>query len=175
MQPVDRHSDGWRDCLDDNFIDSRVTSLVAKVYQSASGAEKCDLVRLLIRPLGVLSLAALAHGSFFSIRMRSDGYDSPLDVNDLKDIKTADILSLVSHVQQVRIETFDDLAQLLSNSSDPGNRNAAAELKGLLRHPAASSLSRESTAQLSGRRTDQRQISPEKTTDSQAAGFYHCL
>jgi uncharacterized protein YoaH (UPF0181 family) len=112
--------------------ETEIPSLVAQVYEAAPAEERCYLVETLLRPLGVLSLVAIAHGVFAKIRFRNAGHDLQVRVDDLKNVGTADMMALVHHVQQVSIETIDSLVQQLSSSGSMTGSAAAIVLVGLL-------------------------------------------
>lgn len=109
-----------------------IPTLVAQVYESAPTAERCHLVETLLRPLGVLSLVAVANGIFAKIRFRSAGQELNVRVDDLQNVHAADMVALVHHAQQVSVETVDNLVQLLSSSGGLTGSAAAALLIGLL-------------------------------------------
>jgi uncharacterized protein YoaH (UPF0181 family) len=105
---------------------------VAQVYESAPAAERCHLVATLLRPLGVLSLVAIANGIFAKIRFRNAGQELNVRVDDLQNVHAADMVALVHHAQQVSVETVDSLVHLLTSSGGLASSAAAALLIGLL-------------------------------------------
>ncbi|MET0542895.1 MAG: hypothetical protein ABWZ88_14210 [Variovorax sp.] len=112
--------------------ETQIPALVAQVYEAAPAEERCHLVETLLRPLGVLSLVAIAHGVFAKIRFRSAGHELNVRVDDLQNVSAADMMALVHHAQQVSIETVDSLVQQLSNSGSMTGSAAAIVLVGLL-------------------------------------------
>ena len=109
-----------------------IPSLVAQVYEAAPTEDRCHLVETLLRPLGVLSLVAIANGIFAKIRFRNAGQELNVRMDDLQNVQAADMIALVHHAQQVSIETVDSLAQLLASSGATTGSAAAALLIGLL-------------------------------------------
>ncbi len=112
--------------------ETEIPALVAQVYEAAPAEERCHLVETLLRPLGVLSLVAIAHGVFAKIRFRSAGHELKVRVDDLRNVSAADMMALVHHAQQVSIETVDSLVQQLSSSGSMTSSAAAIVLVGLL-------------------------------------------
>ena len=108
--------------------ETEIPALVAQVYEAAPAEERCHLVETLLRPLGVLSLVAIAHGVFAKIRFRSAGHDLSVRVDDLQNIGTADVVALVHHAQQVSVETVDSLMQQLTTTGSLTGSAAACLL-----------------------------------------------
>lgn len=109
-----------------------IPTLVAQVYEAAPAAERARLVETLLRPLGLLSLVAIAGGIFAKIRFRNAGQDLSVRIDDLRGIQASDVVALVHHAQQVSVETVDGLVQILSASGAPAKSAAAALLIGML-------------------------------------------
>lgn len=112
--------------------ENAIPALVAQVYESAPTDERRRLVEILLRPLGVLSLVAIANGIFAKIRFQNAGHDLSVRIEDLQNVRGADMAALVHHAQQVSVETVDSLAQLLGSSGALAGSAAAALLIGLL-------------------------------------------
>ncbi len=70
-----------------------IPALVAQVYESAPAAERCRLVETLLRPLGVLSLVAIANGIFAEIRFRNAGQELRVHVDDLQNVHADDMMA----------------------------------------------------------------------------------
>ncbi|WP_431275954.1 hypothetical protein ACQ858_06625 [Variovorax ureilyticus] len=112
--------------------DEAIPILVAEVFEEAPPAERCSLVEMLMRPLGVLSLVAIANGIFAKIRFRSAGQEPGVRFEDIQNVHAADVVALVHHAQQVSVETVDGLAQLLVSSPGVAGSAAATLLIALL-------------------------------------------
>jgi hypothetical protein len=112
--------------------DMTIPNLVAEVFEEAPVAERRSLVEALMRPLGVLSLVAIANGIFAKIRFRNAGHDLSVRLEDIQNVSTADVAALVHHAQQVSVETVDGLAQLLGSSGGMASSAAATLLIALL-------------------------------------------
>lgn len=93
-----------------------IPQLVAEVYEAASTTDRSRLIAQLLRPLGLLSLVAVADGIFAKIRMRSGWQDLNIRLEDLQNVRAAHIVALVDHAQQVSVEAVDELARVLITS-----------------------------------------------------------
>lgn len=118
--------------------DIRIPELVAEVYEAAPAAERGHLLEQLLRPLGVLSLAAIADGIFAKIRFRSGWQDLNVRLDDIQNVRAAHVIALVDHAQQVSVETVDGLAQMLTSSPVMSGSAAAALLVTVLMQRARS-------------------------------------
>ena len=110
--------------------DSSIAQLVGQVYAAAPPAEQSRLLTHLLRPLGVLSLVAVANGIFATMRFRSGWSDMHVRVEDAQNVQTSDIITLVSFVQQVSTHAVDGLADMLATS--PVMTGSAAALLTML-------------------------------------------
>lgn len=129
-----------------------IAQLVGQVYESAAPAEKSRLLEYLLKPLGVLSLVAVANGIFANIRFRSGWPDIHVLPEDAKNVQASDVITLVIHVQQVSLHAVNGLTQMLAASPVMTGSAAAALLMTLLlqraQHRRASdSLLGDSTAE----------------------------
>lgn len=104
-----------------------IPDLIGQVYEVAPAAERGRMLELLMRPLGVLSLVAVAHGIFAAIRFRS-GRELHIQLDELGGVQAGDVVALAQHVQQVSVEAVDSLAQLLASSPQLAASTAAALL-----------------------------------------------
>ncbi len=93
-----------------------IPDLVAQVYEAAPQEERRALLAMLLRPLGLLSLAAIGSGIFAHLRLHGGWPEFQPAVEDLRRVRTSDIAALVHHVQQVSIETVQGLAVFLKGS-----------------------------------------------------------
>lgn len=108
--------------------DTDIPALVARVYEVASASDRAHLLEQLLRPLGVLSLVAIAGGIFAKIRFRSGWQDLRVRLEDLQPVRADDVIALVDHAQQVSVETVDGLAQMLIASPAMSSSAAAVLL-----------------------------------------------
>jgi len=103
-----------------------LSELVGCVYETAPPVEKTRLIAHLMKPLGILSLVAVANGIFAGIRFRGASLDFPVGLDDVQNVQTSDVIALTSHAQQVSVQAVDGLAQILSAS--PTMMSSAAAL-----------------------------------------------
>ena len=109
-----------------------IPQLVGAVYCAAPPDVRARMLEHLMRPLGVLSLAAVARGAFAKIRFRSGWPDLKIRADDLVAVKMADVTSLVEHVQQVDERVVVGLAELLQAWPRLCEHDAASTLSRLL-------------------------------------------
>jgi hypothetical protein len=109
-----------------------IAQLVGQVYECAAPAERSRLLEHLMKPLGVLSLVAVANGIFAKIRFRSGWPDIHVRTEDAQNVQADDVITLVTHVQQVSIQAVDGLADMLARSPAMTSSAAAALLITLL-------------------------------------------
>jgi hypothetical protein len=113
--------------------DLSIAQLVGQVYESAPPAVQKRLLAQLIKPLGLLSLAAVANGIFASLRFRSAEVDVQARLESVNNsVQTHDVITLVNYVQQVSSQAVDGLADMLSASPVVAGSAAAAVLVSVL-------------------------------------------
>jgi hypothetical protein len=103
-----------------------LAELVGRVYATAPLVEKSRLVAHLMKPLGILSLVAVANGVFASIRFRGASNHFPMGVDDVRNVQASDVIALTSYAQQVSMEAVNGLAHILATS--PAMMSSAAAL-----------------------------------------------
>ena len=118
--------------MDAPAAEPTIPELVARVFEAAPAVERGRLLEQLLRPLGVLSLVAIADGIFARIRFRSGWQDLSVRLDDIQNVRAAHIVALVDHAQQVSVETVDGLAQVLAASPALSGTAAAAVLVAML-------------------------------------------
>jgi hypothetical protein len=129
--------------------DISIAQLVGEVYESAPPAVRGRLLEHLLKPLGVLSLVAVANGIFAKIRFRSGWPDLHVPLEDAQNVQTNDVISLVSHVQQVSVHAVDGLADMLAASPVITKSGAAALLMTVLLQRARNRRASDRNADLS--------------------------
>ena len=112
--------------------EAEIAQLVGQVYAIAPTTLRRRLLEHLLKPLGVLSLVAIANGIFATIRFRSGTADLQVRVEDAQNVQPGDVITLVSHVQQVSIHAVDGLADMLGASPVMTGSAAAVLLVTLL-------------------------------------------
>jgi hypothetical protein len=110
-----------------------IALLVGEVYQTATPAERGPLLEALMRPLSLLSLAAVSGGVFMAIRLR-DGWDTlQVRMEDTLNIRPPEVSALADMVQQVDADAIDGLARWLLGSPALATTAAAVLLMRALR------------------------------------------
>ncbi len=104
--PPDRHAQSDHD----------IAQLVAQLYSEASPPEKSRLLELLVRPLNLLPLFALADGVFARIWFRNGQDRLYIRVEDALAVSANDVATLVAYVQQSSVEVLDGLMQIINAS-----------------------------------------------------------
>lgn len=105
-----------------------LAQLIGHVYESAPPVVRSRLLEHLLRPLGVLSLVAVANGVFAKIQFHSEWQHLQDRVDDAQNVRASDVIALADHVQQVSVEAVNGLAQMLSASPLMAGSAAAAVL-----------------------------------------------
>lgn len=120
------------DHLPSQVSEDTIAHLVGQVYASAPPAEKSRLIEFLLKPLGVLSLVSVANGIFANIRLRGDWSDLHVRPEDAQNVQASDVITLVSHVQQVSVHAINGLTHMLAASPVMTGSAAAALLMTML-------------------------------------------
>ena len=122
--------------------DRDIPQLVAQLYCDASPPEKSRLLELLVRPLGLLPLFALADGVFAKIWFRNGQDSLHIRVEDALAVSGSDIATLVSYVQQSSVEVLDGLLQIINASPVMTGSTAAVVVMLVLQRRAGRSQRR---------------------------------
>ena len=122
--------------------DQDIPQLVAQLYRDASPPEKSRLLELLVRPLGLLALFALADGVFARIWLRNGQDRFQARVEDALAVSGNDIATLVSYVQQSSVEVLDGLLQIINASPALAGSAAAMVVMLVLQRKAGRSQRR---------------------------------
>ena len=109
-----------------------VPQLIGQVYESAPPSLRARMLEHLMRPLGILSLMAVANGVFAGIRLRRPSIDPMVAIEDTSAVQPNDVVKLADWVQQVSVEALDGLTQLLAASPVLTRSTAAVVLLSLL-------------------------------------------
>ena len=132
MSPYDEPKTPALDRFGCEVSEISIAQLVGEVYEFAPPAERGGLLEHMLRPLGVLSLAAVANGIFASIRFRNGWPQVQVRAEDALNVETVDVITLVKHVQQVSVQAVDGLADMLASSPVMTGSAAAVLLISLL-------------------------------------------
>jgi hypothetical protein len=109
-----------------------LAQLVGKVYASAPVPVQTRLLEQVLRPVGVLSLIAIANGIFAKIRFRGGWSDTSLRSVDVQSVRPADVVALVEHALQVSSAALNGLTHILTTAPSLAGSGAAAVLVALL-------------------------------------------
>lgn len=112
--------------------EAAIARLVGQVYELAPPAERRRLLEHLLKPLGVLSMVAVANGIFANMRFRSGWSELHVRLEDAQHVQSGDVIALVNYVQQVSIHAVDGLADMLAASPVLTGSAAAALLVSIL-------------------------------------------
>jgi hypothetical protein len=112
--------------------DDLLPNLVAQVYQEATPALRGHLLQHLLKPLSLLSLAAVANGLFARLTLGDGWAPRTLSNEDISRVDNSDVVALVSHVQQVSVQAVENLSKIITSSPVLAGSAAAAMLLTLL-------------------------------------------
>lgn len=70
----------------------------------------------LVRPMGLLSLVAVADGVFAGMRLRSGWQELQIRIEDLPSVHASHVIALTDYAEQVSVEIVDGLVQALTSS-----------------------------------------------------------
>jgi hypothetical protein len=110
-----------------------IAQRVGEAFGAAPPELRVKVLEHLLRPLGLLSVAAVAKGAFAKIRFRNGWPDMRIRADDVVGVTVADVVSLVDHVLQVDERVVIDLAALLQDWPRVRELEAVAMLVQLLR------------------------------------------
>lgn len=91
--------------------------LVARAYRSASVPLRADMLACLLRPLGTLSLVAVASGAFARLLLRDGVAPDRIPIEAVAHYSSAQVLELARFVHEVDPGTLEQLAALLTDST----------------------------------------------------------
>jgi hypothetical protein len=117
MKPIPAPTTHPLASADCTATEAEIAQLVGQVYAIAPPTVRTRLLEHLLKPLGVLSLVAIANGIFANIRFRNNTPELHVRMEDAQNVQPDDVITLVSHVQQVSIHAVDGLADMLGSSS----------------------------------------------------------
>ena len=94
-----------------------VARLVSRVYGTASEPLRADILACLLRPLGTLSLVAVASGAFARLLQRDGGAPDKVPMDEVARYSNQQILELARFVHEVSPEALQQLGGLLANNA----------------------------------------------------------
>ncbi len=107
-------------------------ALVARVYAEATPAMRGRLLEQLLKPLGLLSLVAVANGLFAKLTMGEGWALRKISLEDANRVDASDVIALVHHVQQVSVQAVESLSKVITGSPVLASSAAAAMLLAML-------------------------------------------
>ena len=107
--------------------------LVGRAYETAPPVVRKSLLEHLLRPMGLLGLISVAGGTFAKFRLQQNGWQDPsIGIEDLRDIRSSDVIALVDYVQQLSISAIVEAITMLSNAAALTGSGAVAVLATLV-------------------------------------------
>lgn len=94
-----------------------IARAVSRVYRAANDRLRADMLRLLLRPLGVLGMAAVASGAFARLLRSDGGLPQLIATEDMSRYSGAQIRDLTLFVHEVDPDTLQLLAEQLSGNA----------------------------------------------------------
>jgi hypothetical protein len=106
--------------------------LVGMIYEEASSVERGRLLEHLLKPLGVLALVAISNGTFARLTLVNGWSRLTINPEDTQFIDPQDVVTLASRVQQVSVQAFEGISQIVTTSPVLAGSTAAAMLLAIL-------------------------------------------
>jgi hypothetical protein len=88
--------------------------LVSRVYRTASEPLRADMLACLLRPLGTLSLVAVASGAFAGMLQRNGTAPERVPLDDAARYSSEQILELAVFVQEASPDALQQVTSLLT-------------------------------------------------------------
>jgi hypothetical protein len=93
-----------------------IARVVSRVYRSASGALRADMLAHLLRPLGVLGLVAVASGAFARLVRRDGLVPDTISAEDMVRYSSEQIRELTLFVHEVNPDALQPLIEQLAQN-----------------------------------------------------------
>jgi hypothetical protein len=103
--------------------------LLGRVYAEAPAPLKSRLLEHLLKPLGLLSLAAVCNGAFANLALNRNWAIQP---ELAQKVDSEQVMALAAYVQQVSVQAVTGLSQVLTSSPLLQGSVAASALVALL-------------------------------------------
>ena len=94
-----------------------VARLVSRVYRAANDAMRADMLASLLRPLGILSLVAVASGAFARLLQRNGVVPDTISTADIVRYSSDQIFELTLFVHEVNPDALQQLAEQLAQNT----------------------------------------------------------
>jgi hypothetical protein len=123
--------------------------LVSRAYRSASEPLRADMLACLLRPLGTLSMAAVASGAFAGLLLRQGAMPDSVSSEDALRYSSDQIRELALFVHEVNPEAIQQIGNLLTHNATTLTALSASALVLLYRRlqPAPAPLAPRPTGQ----------------------------
>jgi hypothetical protein len=109
-----------------------VPALLGRVYAEAPASLKSRLLDHLLKPLGLLSLAAVCNGAFANLALSRDLARMNIRPELAQTVDSEQVMALAAYVQQVSVQAVTGLSQVLTASPLLQGSVAASALVALL-------------------------------------------
>lgn len=93
---------------------AKAPRLVARLYATSNHALRAQLLRCLLRPLGLLGAVGAAAGAFSNMVLRHSGHEVVVLAEDLNNITPQQVVELVGFAQQVNPDVLRQVVSLVS-------------------------------------------------------------
>lgn len=114
-QPGVHHEDATHAALGERGA-HLVPRLLARLYRAAAAPLRANILQQLLRPLGLLSVAAVASGAFAGLVHRQRGEGLAASFDELAAFSTEQIGELVQFVVQVSPQAVQEAARVLADA-----------------------------------------------------------
>lgn len=128
---------------------SAIAKVVSRVYRTANGGVRADMLAYLLRPLGVLGLVSVASGAFARLVRRDGLVPDTISPEDMVRYSSEQIRELTMFVHEVNPDALQPLIeQLAQNGMGIAALSTAALVMLHRRSRGRSALSRETDSNL---------------------------
>lgn len=90
-----------------------VARLISRVYRTANGPLRADMLACLLRPLGTLSLVAVASGAFARLLQHNGAAPERVALDEVGRFSSSHIFELAQFVQEESPQALQQVATLL--------------------------------------------------------------
>lgn len=94
-----------------------VARLISRVYRTASGPLRADMLTCLLRPLGTLSLVAVASGAFARLLQYNGAAPDHVALDEVWRFSSSHIFELALFVHEENPEALQQVASLLTQDA----------------------------------------------------------
>jgi hypothetical protein len=109
-----------------------VPGLVGEVFAQASAPLRSRLLEPLLKPLGLLALAAVCNGAFAPLALSRGQARGQVRLEDIASVQPSDVVTLARFAMQVSEQVVDGLARFLASTPALPHSEALQALMGAL-------------------------------------------